>query len=713
MLSFADEERDILGNRIGRFVDRISGNLIISSISRGLAALIPIVLIGAFLTAALSLPIPAWQGFLNGEYAGFIGVTIAEAIQFATINIVSIAALFSVSYAISHRNTYVRKREIGVASLFLTALSSYILLTVTPGDTLIFAHPSGEGLLFALIAATGSERLFNLFFTIWYGRRSTVLTVHTRLRSAIRSILPMLLTLVVFALIRVFIMNRVFHGGDFETSIMPVINRLMNTDSVGAAALILLFIQLCWFFGLHGGFLIMINLPSVSSYSPEIAQHTILSREFFAVFATTGGAGMTLGLLLVLFLAGSRGRDKPLARLSLIPAVFNINETLTYGIPIIFNPVYFIPFIVSPIVSGLISYAAIVNGWVPHIVTETYWSVPAFYAGYVATGSVAGILLQVVCVAVSAVIYLPFVRLARRIAQEKQQLSFKKFQEAALEAAESESVSLLLRQDEVGELAQDFAAGMQERFENGNIPFRLVYQPKTDAQGRVMGAEALLRWDHPRFGPVSPVVLIEMGDEVGISTEIGRWVVRQATDQLADWREEGELKDIVLSVNLNPRHLRDDPEFCDYVITETDWKGIPRELLELEITEHNAIHAGADEAKILKDLKEAGFDLSIDDLGMGYSSLTYISDYGASVVKIDKSITDGILTDGKLREIVRSIVSLAGRLGLKVLVEGAESLEQVSVLENLGVQYYQGYAFSKPLSAEDFARYCAEHGCIK
>ncbi|MCL2492561.1 MAG: PTS transporter subunit EIIC, partial [Clostridiales bacterium] len=372
---------------IKKLADRISDNLIISSISRGLVALIPVVLIGAFLTAALNIPIPAWQDFLNNKVAGSIGVTLAQTIQYATINAVSIAALFSVSYSISHRNIYVRNRELGVRSFLLTALSSYIILTAMAGNMLLFRQPGGQGLLFALICAIGSERLFTLFFTILRKRRFTRLNTYTQLRSAVRAILPMLLTLVVFALIRVFVMDPFFQNGTFEADIMRVVNRLMAQDSAGAAVLIMLIVQACWFFGLHGGFLITDNLPAASSFTPEVAQHTILSRDFFFTFPTIGGAGLTIGLLLVLLLVGSRGRDKPLARLSIIPAVFNINETLTYGVPIIFNPFYFIPFLAAPVVCGLLSYEMIAAGWVPHIVaTGATWATPVFYSGYITTG---------------------------------------------------------------------------------------------------------------------------------------------------------------------------------------------------------------------------------------------------------------------------------------------------------------------------------------
>jgi EAL domain-containing protein (putative c-di-GMP-specific phosphodiesterase class I) len=468
--------------------------------------------------------------------------------------------------------------------------------------------------------------------------------------------------------------------------------------------------QICWFFGLHGGFLILNNLPSVSAYSADALGHTILSREFFTVFTTAGGAGMTIGLILALFLFGSMQQNKPLARLSVVPAVFNINETLTYGIPIILNPFYLVPFVLSPVVCGLISYAATYAGWIPHIITETHWSAPVFYAGFVATGSSAGVMMQIFCMFVSAAIYAPFILLKQKIDQKKQQENLKEFQNAAMEAAEMESVSLLLRTDMIGTFAQDFAAEMTRRFDINDIPFHLVYQPKTDSNGKVHGAEALLRWTHPQLGFISPVIIIEISDEAELSTKIGRWVFDRATDQLAAWRESGEVSDIALSINLNPRHLHDDPDFCDYIVSETDRKGIPRSLIELEITEHNAIHSGSEVPGILKSLKEAGFALSIDDLGMGYSSLTYISDFGASVVKIDKSIADGVVDDEMLREIVSSVLHLAHQLDLQVLVEGVEDAEQVALLSRLGVHYYQGYYFSKPLSAEDFVSYCAEHG---
>ena len=699
---------------IEKTADWITGNRVVSSVSRGLVALVPVVLIGAFLTAALSIPIPAWQEFLSGAGRTISGINLAEALRFSTINILSIAALISISYVSAQQNPFVVKRETGIAPLLLTAVSSYIILAATPGDTLIFRYPGGEGLLYALIAAILSERLYNLFFRVLHGKfKVSSLSVYTELRTAFRSILPIFFTLIAFAGIRLFILDPFFKNGDFQANLTSAVNSLMAEDSAGAAVLIVLIVQICWFFGLHGGFLVLDHLPSVSAYSADALGQTILSREFFTVFTTAGGAGVTIGLILALLLFGSKQLGKPLARLSVVPAVFNINETMTYGIPIILNPFYLLPFIISPVVCGLISYMAIAAGWVPHIMTATPWSTPVFYAGFVATGSNTGVVLQVFCMFISAAVYAPFVWLKQKTDQRKLQENLRAFQDAAMEAAEIESVSLLLRSDQVGAIARDFAADITRRFEINDIPFHLVYQPKTDGEGRVMGAEVLLRWTHPQLGAISPVVIIEIGDEAGLSTKIGRWVFDRATDQLAAWRESGDVDDITFSINLNPRHLHDDPDFCDYVVSETDRKGIPHSLVELEITEHNAIHSGSDVPVVLKTLKAAGFELSIDDLGMGYSSLTYISDFGASVVKIDKSIADGVVGDEMLREIVRSVVHLARQLSLKVLIEGVEDSEQVTLLENLGVHYYQGYYFSKPLSEADFVRYCAEHGYMK
>jgi EAL domain-containing protein (putative c-di-GMP-specific phosphodiesterase class I) len=285
-------------------------------------------------------------------------------------------------------------------------------------------------------------------------------------------------------------------------------------------------------------------------------------------------------------------------------------------------------------------------------------------------------------------------------------------QKAALAAADSGGTTVLSRNDAVGETAREISSRLHGYFETETLPFHLVYQPKTDKDGRVMGAEALLRWTHAEFGVISPVVLVELCDESGLAAKLGRWITREAIAEYAQWKRDG-LLGLRLSINLHARHLCEDEDFPAFLGELLAEQGIKPGEVELEITEHMALHANHANKEALAAIRKLGVELSFDDMGVGYSSLTYISDFDAKCVKIDTSLVSAIACDTQQQEIIGSIVQLAVQLDLRVVVEGVETKDQLDALVALGVHYFQGYYFSKPLPPSDFIDYVASNGTLK
>jgi EAL domain-containing protein (putative c-di-GMP-specific phosphodiesterase class I) len=223
-----------------------------------------------------------------------------------------------------------------------------------------------------------------------------------------------------------------------------------------------------------------------------------------------------------------------------------------------------------------------------------------------------------------------------------------------------------------------------------------------------VGAEALVRWHHPDFGTISPDVLVELCDESGLTTELGRWITAEGVREYARWKGQG-IEGIRLSINLHPRHLEEDEGFVVFLADLLEENSIEEGEIGLEITEHMIMRVSPANQIALERIRALGVEISIDDMGIGYSSLTYISDFGAKQIKIDTSLVSEITTDYQQQEIVRSIVELARQLDLVVVVEGVEEKEQVDALVALGVKYFQGYYFSKPLPPTDFVEYAREH----
>ena len=236
--------------------------------------------------------------------------------------------------------------------------------------------------------------------------------------------------------------------------------------------------------------------------------------------------------------------------------------------------------------------------------------------------------------------------------------------------------------------------------------FLVYYQPQSDvATGRVIGAEALVRWNHPDEGLVSPARFIPVAEHSGLIHAIGLWVLREACRQGRAWLDAG-LPAINLAVNVSPRQfMRDDlAERVADILTET---GFPAERLELELTESALMEQEAAVFEMLAGLRRLGVRLAIDDFGTGYSSLAYLKRFPLDSLKIDKSFVDDIPKLQDDMEITATIIAMAHTLRLSVLAEGVETEAQLAFLAERGCDYYQGYLKSPPLSAEQFARFLA------
>jgi len=232
----------------------------------------------------------------------------------------------------------------------------------------------------------------------------------------------------------------------------------------------------------------------------------------------------------------------------------------------------------------------------------------------------------------------------------------------------------------------------------------LSYQPKTDMRsGRLVGAEALLRWQDPVRGPIPPSLFIPIAEERGLMPEVGLWALKEACRQLAAWKAAGLRFPGRLAVNVSARQL-DTPNFVATVrdiVASYDCS--PAEL-ELEITESVMANDVAAVIAILKEIKALGFTFAIDDFGTGFSSLAYLSQFPAGTLKIDISFVRNMLKSANDNVIVETIIGMAKSLGLTTVAEGVETKEQLQALVALGCSVAQGYYFGRPEPADSFAR---------
>jgi diguanylate cyclase (GGDEF)-like protein len=231
---------------------------------------------------------------------------------------------------------------------------------------------------------------------------------------------------------------------------------------------------------------------------------------------------------------------------------------------------------------------------------------------------------------------------------------------------------------------------------------RVVYQPQVSlATGRIVGAEALLRWNTPELGgAVSPAEFIPAAEESGLILPIGAWVLRQAVRQARAWLDAG-LPPVVMAVNLSAMQFRntDLPVLTAQILAE---EGLPPEYLELELTEGVAAHDPQGAITIMNNLHERGVRMSIDDFGTGFSSLSHLKKFKVYKLKIDQSFVRDISTDAEDKAIVSAIINMARSLGLKTIAEGVETAEQLEFLREQHCDEMQGYYFSKPVPEAEF-----------
>jgi EAL domain-containing protein (putative c-di-GMP-specific phosphodiesterase class I) len=228
---------------------------------------------------------------------------------------------------------------------------------------------------------------------------------------------------------------------------------------------------------------------------------------------------------------------------------------------------------------------------------------------------------------------------------------------------------------------------------------RLFLQPQVDATGRVIGAEALLRWQHPRQGLLSPATFIPVAEESGLIVQIGEWVLREAADLLV--RLSAQAIDFSISVNISPRQFRE-TNFVERVQAVIAASGADPRQLVLEITE-SILVSDIDEAIAkMTALREFGVRWSLDDFGTGYSSLAYLKRLPLQEFKIDRSFVTDVTTDSNDAAIVETILSMARHLGLTAVAEGVETGEQFAFLKAHGCLLFQGYLFGRPTDMLEF-----------
>ncbi|HLF96197.1 MAG TPA: EAL domain-containing protein [Methylococcaceae bacterium] len=246
--------------------------------------------------------------------------------------------------------------------------------------------------------------------------------------------------------------------------------------------------------------------------------------------------------------------------------------------------------------------------------------------------------------------------------------------------------------------------GLRRAMATGWNEFALVYQPQFDLESReVVGVEALVRWQHPEVGTVSPAHFIPVAEETGLIIPLGEWVLRTACRQARQWLDEGLA--LRVAVNLSPRQLKEGDMACkvEAILQET---ALPPQRLELELTEGILMDTSENLRTVLDRIDHLGVRLAVDDFGTGYSSMRYLKHFPISQLKIDQSFVKNLPQSGEDAAICKAIVALAQALQLEAIAEGVETAQQLQFFRDVGCDLVQGYFISRPLPPEAVGEFC-------
>lgn len=570
-------------------------------------------------------------------------------------------------------------------SYSLTVLCSVtVLLSVSVIDVqelhYLFGIPGNTFLV--LIIPPMVVSLFNL----WGKKSDAVRSSSGGVRVTLRSVIPFTLISIVLVNICVLILwgsSRLF---ELSLGYWPELDKQTIFYIRVAAEHVL------WFFGLHGAnVLYVIEGGEVLELNWS---YGLSHKEIFDVFVIFGGSGATLGLVLVL-LGFSRDRHmRRTAQLALPFSLFNINELVIYGLPIIFNRYLLLPFVGVPLLNSAIAFKVLPLLHLIPVNIQIPWSTPIFFNSYILYGGDwRPVLLQLVLLIINALIYLPFARRYSHIQSVSYQTS-RLGDRLGISAPLATRENLASYQAEQSIIqANEEVARTVRLLEHSEL--LVYYQPVVDIeQGVCRRFEALLRLKKADGSIVGPYFLEHL-EHAGMAPLIDLWVSRQVKMDLQSWHKLGFNPKI--NVNLHPDSLGL-PKAVEKII-ET-FQG---EVVALEVIERGLNRQGYTRDAVNR-FKECGFKISIDDFGSGYSSFDELCHLPFDSLKLDKSLID-LLSEDKASVIIQQIAALCRELDVECVAEGVEQAWQVERLRASGVRLIQGFYFSKPLPFHEVADY--------
>ena len=678
--------------------------LIFKTIRSGMIMVMPLLFIGSISVLAVYFPIPAWQHFISTFGGGCIQYLLFI-VQLATLGMLPVYMTVAINLCYTNATEEGQKFSSKIASL-LAALTAFSILSGIFTGTFDIKDLSSQGLFSALIAGVFASVLFQKFERLFNRRKGIFFEgAESSFNTSIQLMLPYLCVVSIFLVFNYLIMVIFGVSGLQELFIKTVCALFSKMQrSFLSGFLFILIISVLWCFGIHGNKVLdKVAVDMFQTLFPD----QIVSKTFIDTFVYIGGTGAILGLIIAILIFSKTSNSRKLAKMAAAPGLFNIAELMVFGYPIICNPYLIVPFVLVPEVCYSLAFLMTKAGFLPQVVNEVNWTVPVFLSGFIATGSLRAIFVQLVNIGLSVAIYAPFVILYEKRSLGKLSNAMDSLVKILKHSEETtEPVTLTECEGNEGRLAKRLVTDLEESIRAGfkdAAPLQenaliMKYQPQFDNKGKCIGAEALLRWNHSSYGIVYPPLAVHLAKESGRLYELETAIFEKSIrDSVALRKKFGE--GFKLSINITVSTLNDKrilPFLRDMARSYQFKSGE----LCIEITEETALESTQETASLINEIKSLGFTFALDDFSMGHTSLQYLQYNQFDMVKLDGNLVRSILENDRTKEIINSIVYLSKSLGFKVIAEFVETHEQQSALESIGVNLYQGYLYSPAIDRE-------------
>lgn len=701
------EDTEVKVGLLNRALIKMNDIRMFRCIKESLIMIVPVIMIGAFSLLFQTFPFDGYQEFIK-SFAGGVMYTIFSCIYQATYGMLSIYIVASIAmcYANSEKNS----GGYFFGPVIVSLCAFWILSGVYVDGTIYFDVLGVNGMFTAIVSAVSASMLF------CYIQRKLQIVNKLYAKGAddifnnmMKYLIPIIIVVLVFCILDVVICE--FFGiNSFQEMYVLLIQMLfVNMGcNLWSSLFYILIEHILWFFGIHGANVLNVvddmMFDAAAMRNQELIAMgqmptEIYTKTFFNTFVLMGGCGTTICLLLAILIMGwKRKKNRILTKMALVPTLFNINEIVVFGLPIVFNPVFLIPFFLTPIISMIISAMATKYGLVPIVVKDIEWTTPILISGYKATGSLNGVCLQLVELVVGTLIYCPFVRMMDRQNEIVGRQNLNKLEKALQVSEETRKpINVLNAKDETGVVARLLADELEDQI-GKQLP-TIFYQPQYNEHGECIGAEALLRWQHLVYGMIYPPLIMKIAEELDMLVELEKDIFRAVVCDM-DRLKCIMGNDIKISVNVTGSTVQKD-EYESFLAGMAKQYPQYHDNILIELTEQESLKIDDEFIARLTRIKNLGYKLGIDDFSMGNTSIKYLQTNVFSLIKLDGALSMDVLENARSQGIVAMIAKLSKEFDIQVLAEYVETEEQRKILEEIGCCMYQGHLYSPAINIDE------------